>query len=152
MARQIAFAIDPLSEESKKTIQWSKDNFLRPDDEIHAIMVLVMDAEFIDQEDPIELPSSDTFKEIEQEVTAEKVNAMNKIVQDLQASGYRVITHIFKTDSTRARTVLTDYLNTIKVDCLILGSRNLSGWTRFFSGSFSNYVQTHVNCPVLIVR
>lgn len=49
MARQIAFAIDPLSEETKKTIQWSKDNFLRPDDEIHAIMVLVMDAEFIDQ-------------------------------------------------------------------------------------------------------
>lgn len=44
--RQIAFAIDPSSEEANKTIQWSIDNFLKPTDEIHAIMVMVLDSEF----------------------------------------------------------------------------------------------------------
>lgn len=50
MSRQIAFAIDPCSDEAKRTIEWSKQNFLRSEDEIHAIMVLVMDSEFLDDQ------------------------------------------------------------------------------------------------------
>ncbi|KAG1451050.1 hypothetical protein G6F46_011314 [Rhizopus delemar] len=103
-------------------------------------------------EDPIELPPTDSFKEIEKEMTAEKVNAMNEIVKDMERSGYQVITHVFKTDSSHACTVLIDYLNSKSMDCLIMGSRNLSGWKRFFMGSFSDYVQCHVNCPVLIIK
>ncbi|KAG0941630.1 hypothetical protein G6F57_003983 [Rhizopus arrhizus] len=153
MSRQIAFAIDPCSDEAKRTIEWSKQNFLRSEDEIHAIMILVMDSEFLDdQEDPIELPPTDSFKEIEKEMTAEKVNAMNEIVKDMERSGYQVITHVFKTDSSHACTVLIDYLNSKSMDCLIMGSRNLLGWKRFFMGSFSDYVQCHVNCPVLIIK
>lgn len=47
--RQIALAIDPLSIEVNKTIQWAKDNFFRTTDEIHAIMVMVLDCEFGEQ-------------------------------------------------------------------------------------------------------
>lgn len=47
--RQIALAIDPLSEEANKTIEWAIENFLRPTDEIHAIMVMVLDCEFGEQ-------------------------------------------------------------------------------------------------------
>jgi hypothetical protein len=47
--RQIALAIDPVSEEANKTVQWAIDNFLRPTDEIHAIMVMVLDCEFGEQ-------------------------------------------------------------------------------------------------------
>lgn len=46
MPRQIAFAIDPTSEEASKTIQWAIENFLKPNDEIHAIMVIELDSEF----------------------------------------------------------------------------------------------------------
>ncbi|CAO3703915.1 unnamed protein product [Rhizopus stolonifer] len=150
MSRQIAFAIDPLSDEVKRTLEWSKVNFLRKDDEIHAIMVLVMDIEFM--EEPIELSPASSFKEIEKEVTAEKIKAMDKIVQDIKDSGFQVTTHVFKADSSHACSVLIDYLNTKTMDCLIMGSRNLSRWRRFFMGSFSDYVQSHVNCPVLIIK
>lgn len=44
--RQIALAIDPLSEEANKTVDWAIENFFRPTDEIHAIMVMVLDSEF----------------------------------------------------------------------------------------------------------
>lgn len=47
--RQIALAIDPLSIEVNKTIQWAMDNFLRTTDEVHAIMVMVLDCEFGEQ-------------------------------------------------------------------------------------------------------
>jgi hypothetical protein len=48
-ARQIALAIDPVSEEANKTVQWAIENFLRPTDEVHAIMVMVLDCEFGEQ-------------------------------------------------------------------------------------------------------
>ncbi|KAI8053156.1 uncharacterized protein B0P05DRAFT_308397 [Gilbertella persicaria] len=142
--RQVAIAVDPLSEEANKTICWAKENFFRPTDEIHAVMVMVLDCEFGEQ--AIELPPTDSLETIEKEAT------MDKIVQEIEKDGFKVIKHVFKTDSTHACNVLVDYIETEKKDCLILGSRNLSGWKRFFMGSFSDYVQSHVNCPVLIVK
>lgn len=47
--RQIGLAIDPLSMEANKTVQWAIENFLRPTDEIHAMMVMVLDCEFGEQ-------------------------------------------------------------------------------------------------------
>ncbi|KAI7901792.1 uncharacterized protein BX663DRAFT_487086 [Cokeromyces recurvatus] len=128
-SRQIAIAIDPLSEEANKTIEWAMDNILRTTDEIHAIMIMVLDCEFGEQE---------------------KMKAMEKMVDKIKQNGFQVKSHVFKTDSTHACNVLIDYLDTHAMDCLIMGSRNLSGWKKFFMGSFSDYVQSHVHCPVLI--
>ncbi|KAL9558838.1 hypothetical protein MBANPS3_000700 [Mucor bainieri] len=149
--RQIALAIDPVSEEANKTIEWAIENFLRPTDEIHAIMVMVLDCEFGEQES-IELPPTDSLETIEKELTLEKMRAMDKVVDKIKAAGFQVKTHVFKTDTTHACNVLIDFLDTKTMDCLIMGSRNLSGWKRFFMGSFSDYVQSHVHCPVLIVK
>ncbi|KAI9478886.1 MAG: hypothetical protein EXX96DRAFT_572579 [Benjaminiella poitrasii] len=149
--RQIAIAIDPLSEEAKKTIEWAMNNILRPTDEIHAIMVMVLDCEFGEQES-IELPPTDSLETIEKELTLEKMKSMDKMVNTIKEGGFQVKSHVFKTDSTHACNVLIDYLDTKSMDCLIMGSRNLSGWKRFFMGSFSDYVQSHVHCPVLIVK
>ncbi|KAI9333905.1 hypothetical protein BD770DRAFT_402674 [Pilaira anomala] len=146
--RQIAFAIDPSSEEANKTIQWSIDNFLKPTDEIHAIMVMVLDSEF---ESP-ELPPTDSFDSIEKELTQEKLQAMDAVIKKLTDAGFKVKKHVFKTYVTQPYDVLIKYLETETMDCLIMGSRNLSGWKRFFMGSFSDYVQSHVHCPVLIVK
>ncbi|KAG2189999.1 hypothetical protein INT46_002399 [Mucor plumbeus] len=147
--RQIALAIDPLTEEANKTIEWAIENFLRPTDEIHAIMVMVLDCEFGEQES-IELPPTDSLETIEKE--AKKMRAMDKVVDKIKAAGFQVKPHVFKTDTTHACNVLIEYLDTKTMDCLVMGSRNLSGWKRFFMGSFSDYVQSHVHCPVLIVK
>ncbi|KAI8644718.1 hypothetical protein BD408DRAFT_441490 [Parasitella parasitica] len=149
--RQIACAIDPLSEEANKIVEWAIENFLRPTDEIHAIMVMVLDCEFGEQES-IELPPTDSLENIEKELTLEKTRAMDKVVDKIRAAGFQVKLHVFKTDTTHACDVLIEYLNTNTMDCLIMGSRNLSGWKRFFMGSFSDYVQSHVHCPVLIIK
>ncbi|OBZ84492.1 hypothetical protein A0J61_07454 [Choanephora cucurbitarum] len=149
--RKIAIAIDPLSEEAYKTIQWAKENFFRQTDEIHAIMIMVLDGEF-DEQDDIEIPPTDSLEAIKQELTQEKMRAMDKIVEVIEKDGYKVEKHVFKTNSRHARNVLVDYIEKEKKDCLIMGSRNLSGWKRLFLGSFSDYVQSHVNCPVLIVK
>ncbi|GAA5799950.1 hypothetical protein EDC94DRAFT_655990 [Helicostylum pulchrum] len=148
MPRQIAFAIDPTSEEANKTIQWAIENFLRPNDEIHAIMVIELDSEF---ESP-ELPPTDSFDSIETELTKEKELAMESVTKKLSDAGFKVKQHAFKTYGTQACDVLITYLDTETMDCLIMGSRNLSAWKRFFVGSFSDYVQSHVHCPVLIVK
>jgi hypothetical protein len=47
--RQVSISIDPLSEEAQKTIQWANDHFLRPDDDVHCVMVSVLDPEYTDQ-------------------------------------------------------------------------------------------------------
>ncbi|CAO3639581.1 unnamed protein product [Mucor hiemalis] len=149
--RQIALAIDPLSEEANKTVDWAIENFFRPTDEIHAIMVMVLDSEFGELDSP-GLPPTDSFDNIEKEFTLEKTTAMDAVVNKIKSAGYTVKTHVFKTDSTHACNVLIDYLDTKNMNCLVMGSRNLSGWKRFFMGSFSDYVQSHVQCPVLIVK
>ncbi|KAG2228789.1 hypothetical protein BDF21DRAFT_454009 [Thamnidium elegans] len=148
MPRQIAFAIDPSSEEAIKTIQWSIENFLKPNDEIHTIMVIELDSEF---ESP-ELPPTDSFESIEKELMQEKLVAMESVVKKLSDAGFKVKQHVFKTYGTQAYDLLINYLDTETMDCLIMGSRNLSAWKRFFVGSFSDYVQSHVHCPVLIVK
>ena len=97
---------------------------------------------------------------------------MDAIVKKIADAGFQVKMHIFKTNATQACNVMVDYLDTQNMDCLVMGSRNLSGWKRyvikkglfilekvltcgifrFFMGSFSEYIQSHVHCPVLIVK
>jgi nucleotide-binding universal stress UspA family protein len=59
------------------------------------------------------------------------MNAMDKIVAQIKQAGFQVNTKVFKTDSTHACDVLIKYLDTQAMDCLIMGSRNLSGWKRY---------------------
>jgi hypothetical protein len=56
---------------------------------------------------------------------------MDSIVNKLKSAGFQVKSHIFKTDSTHACNVLIDFLDTKSMDCLVMGSRNLSGWKRY---------------------
>lgn len=56
---------------------------------------------------------------------------MDKIVDKIKTAGFQVKSHVFKTDTTHACDVLIEYLDTKTMDCLVMGSRNLSGWKRF---------------------
>ncbi|KAI8890502.1 hypothetical protein K501DRAFT_281804, partial [Backusella circina FSU 941] len=42
----------------------------------------------------------------------------------------RVESHILKSDASHACQTLIDYVNQGNMDCLIMGSRNLTGWKR----------------------
>jgi len=50
------------------------------------------------------------------------------------------------------RDEIVDYVESVKADLLILGSRGLSALKRTFVGSTSDYCVHHCHCPVTIVK
>lgn len=55
---------------------------------------------------------------------------MEAAVKKIKEAGLKVDSRVFKTNPTLACNVLIDYLDTESMDCLVMGSRNLSGWKR----------------------
>lgn len=55
---------------------------------------------------------------------------MDSVVEKIKQAGLHVDSRVFKTSATHACNVLIDYLDTESMDCLVMGSRNLSGWKR----------------------
>jgi hypothetical protein len=47
-SRKIAIAVDPLSQEATKTVDWTMENFLRREDHIELVLVVILDSEFSD--------------------------------------------------------------------------------------------------------
>jgi nucleotide-binding universal stress UspA family protein len=50
------------------------------------------------------------------------------------------------------RDEIVDYVESVKADLLILGSRDLSTLKRTFVGSTSDYCVHHCHCPIMIVK
>lgn len=50
------------------------------------------------------------------------------------------------------RDEIVDYVQSVKADMLIMGSRDLGALKRTFIGSTSDYCVHHCHCPVLIVK
>lgn len=61
----------------------------------------------------------------------ERLDALDKVISQIEEAGFQVKPKVFKTDSTHACDVLVDYLHTQPMNCIIMGSRNLSGWKRY---------------------
>ncbi|ORY90341.1 hypothetical protein BCR43DRAFT_499139 [Syncephalastrum racemosum] len=150
MVRSIAIAVDPESSDSFRTLEWAKENFLRSTDHIHLISILVLDTEFMDGDAMESFVTPEQFADLEHQLTTGRMEAMRKLAEALE--DYNTTIQVFQSSPNRAGNVLIQYVDTAHMECLIMGSRNLSGWRRFISGSFSEYVQTHVHCPVLIVK
>ncbi|RUS27678.1 hypothetical protein BC938DRAFT_482887 [Jimgerdemannia flammicorona] len=89
--------------------------------------------------------------EMQQQIEQKVNEALKQFVELFKSHGIPAESHTLKS-RTDSRNVIVDYTNSAKADLLILGSRDLTGWKRVFLGSFSDYVQAHVHCPVLIVR
>ena len=51
-----------------------------------------------------------------------------------------------------ARDEIVDYVESIKADTLILGSRGLGAFKRAFLGSVGDYCVHHCHCPVIVVK
>ncbi|KAI7869555.1 hypothetical protein BDF14DRAFT_320336 [Spinellus fusiger] len=150
-SRHIVIVIELEGTKIQHTINWVMSHLLRTSDSIHLVTVIVdTDAELSD-----ELVAFDKqeFAELEEETAAKYILAVNSATRQLASNGYyNVQGHIIKSNSSEITQDIVYYTETQKVDCLVMGSRRLSGWKRFFVGSFSDQVQSQVTCPVLIVK
>ncbi|KAG2185726.1 hypothetical protein INT43_002161, partial [Umbelopsis isabellina] len=153
--RHIIIAIDPQSREADHTIQWALDNLLDSNrDQVDLVFALVLDADF-STDNVADIPAVYDYQylmEIEQQIEERTTTAMKQYEKQLADQNIRVHMKVYRTIGSESRNVLVEYTNSSKADILIMGSRNLSAWKRFFWGSFSDYVQAHVHCPVIIVK
>ncbi|KAI9494557.1 hypothetical protein BDB00DRAFT_818537 [Zychaea mexicana] len=152
MTREIILAIDPESEEAEKVVAWSLNNFLRASDHVNLVTMLYLDVEFVDHDYSLAVDEKDILQ-MEEKLKAKFSVGLEKLRTDFEAAGISNVTiQLLNSESSGPCQRLIEHLDTIQTDCLIMGSRNLSGWKRLFMGSFSEYIQTHVHCPVLIVK
>lgn len=50
------------------------------------------------------------------------------------------------------RSVVSDYVDKVGADLLVVGSRGLSGLSKLLLGSVSSYLVTNVGCSVVVYR
>ena len=67
----------------------------------------------------------------------------------VKAEGISVETHACAGDAAGALIEVADAVN---ADCIVVGSRGMTGKTRFLLGSVPNKVSHHAPCTVMIVR
>lgn len=53
---------------------------------------------------------------------------------------------------TSVKQTILDYAKTSKVDLIVVGTKGMTGITRFLMGSVANDVISHAHCPVLAIR
>ncbi|KAL1915867.1 uncharacterized protein VTP21DRAFT_6255 [Calcarisporiella thermophila] len=155
--RLIVIALDPATAGSQKASQhvvaWVRDNLCNPErDHFDLVCALSLDSEF--DENELDLTSGcdrSYLLEMEEKIVSEAQNAMERYAQFLRQAGARTDVHVLKS-WTDTRDLIANYVEKSRADLLVMGSRDLSVWKRYFLGSFSDYVQHHCHCPVVIVK
>ncbi|KAH8551639.1 hypothetical protein BGW37DRAFT_491715 [Umbelopsis sp. PMI_123] len=153
--RHIILAIDPTSQEAEHTVQWAISNILDSNrDQVDLVCALYLDADFTDDvvSDVPAMYDYHYLSDIENQLETKTSYAMKRFESMLLDSQINVRMKVYKAIASEPRNILVEYTQSSKADILIMGSRNLSAWKRFFWGSFSDFVQAHVNCPVIIVK
>eukprot|EP01134_Creolimax_fragrantissima_P004729 CFRG4729T1 len=145
--RVVLFAVD-WSDASLHAVQWSKDNFLRSDDQLKILWVLP-DYTEVDMDDNghISVPS-DCSKQ-----TKQKVERANHMLQDLKADlekdEYDLELFV---ESGDPRGFIPLYSDKLEADTVIMGNRGTNSIKKMLLGSVSDYCVHECKCPVLIVR
>jgi nucleotide-binding universal stress UspA family protein len=80
---------------------------------------------------------------------AEARTVAEEAAEKVRAEGVDCETYVWPGDAASA---LIDVATTAKADCIVVGSRGMSGAARFLLGSVPNKVSHHAPCTVLIVR
>lgn len=79
-----------------------------------------------------------------------------KLVRDYQAALERHFENKMPCEMIvgrgETRDEIVDYVESVKADLLVIGSRDLSTLKRTFIGSTSDYCVHHCHCPVIIVK
>lgn len=90
----------------------------------------------------------DVYKKAQEDAT--------KLVRDYQAELEKAFDNKMPCEMVvgrgEVRDEIVDYVESVKADLLVIGSRDLSTLKRTFIGSTSDYCVHHCHCPVLIVK
>ncbi|KAI8578201.1 hypothetical protein K450DRAFT_248638 [Umbelopsis ramanniana AG] len=154
-ARHIIIAINPTSQEAEHTVDWAISNILDSNrDQVDLVCALDLDVDFTDDviSDVPAMYDYQYLNDMEQQIESRSANAMKRFEGMLTENDINVKVKVYKAIGSEPRNILVEYTQASNADILIMGSRNLTTWKRFFWGSFSEYVQAHVNCPVIIVK
>ncbi|KAJ1912254.1 hypothetical protein IWQ60_009743 [Tieghemiomyces parasiticus] len=153
MSRQIVIAISPEAPETRYTIQWAIDNFLRPNgDTVHLVSGMCLESDL----DAISLginagDLAGYLIDIEDKNEASVAQAISEYAKLLSDANISHESAVLKGHSD-VRDTVVKYIEDVKADTLIVGSRDLGVWKRLWLGSFSDFCVHAVHCPVIIVK
>ncbi|KAL6519772.1 hypothetical protein OROMI_032666 [Orobanche minor] len=154
--RRIGVAVD-FSPCSRKALRWAVENVARNGD--HLILVTVRPEGYYEAGEmqlwettgsPL-IPLSDfsnpqLMKKYEVQPDLETLDIVTT------ASRQKEIIVLLKIFWGDAREKICESIDNIPLDCLVIGNRGLGKLKRAIMGSVSNYVVSHAQCPVTVVK
>lgn len=146
--RIICIAIDH-SEYAMKAFLWAKHNFLRKEsDQIILINVrpdsttpIFMNAPFTDL--------TELYADVDSENRRNSHDLIRKFAGDLSQHGFKVRGVALRGDP---REEIVHYVQEVKADALVIGSRGLGTLKKVFVGSVSDFCVKHCHCIVIVHR
>ncbi|KAL3617237.1 hypothetical protein CASFOL_004977 [Castilleja foliolosa] len=154
--KRVGVAVD-FSPCSRKALRWAIDNLLRSGD--HLILITVRpDVGYESGEmqlwettgSPL-IPLTDlTNRDLMKKYTVQPDPETIDIVTT--ASKQKEITVLLKIYWGDAREKITEAIDNIPIDSLVIGNRGLGKLQRVIMGSVSNFVVSHATCPVTVVK
>ncbi|KAJ1914945.1 hypothetical protein IWQ60_008617 [Tieghemiomyces parasiticus] len=156
MSRQIVIAISPEAPETRYTIQWAIDNFLRPNgDTVHLVSGVCLESDLdaislginagdlagylIDIEDKNEASVAQAISEYAKLLS--DANVSPRAPRPTPDSADRNILISLKSD---VRDTVVKYIEDVKADTLIVGSRDLGVWKRLYTSGSASRVDERI--------
>jgi len=93
--------------------------------------------------------SAELIDSLEKKLMEESEEIIAKAEEKFKDTGIQYTTKILQGDAAE---VICDEAEENEIGVIVMGSRGLSGISRFVMGSVSSKVLTHAHCSVLIVR
>ncbi|KAJ1656559.1 hypothetical protein IWQ61_003889 [Dispira simplex] len=151
--RLIVIAVNPGSSETPHILQWVLDNFLDSRrDRVQLVSGLCLESDLDAVSLGINAPDISAYLvNLEEESESDITKQLTHCARLLTQANVRTECLVVKGHSD-VRDIVVNYINDVKADALVVGSRDLGVWKRLWLGSFSDFCVHSVHCPVVVVK